>query len=57
MSGAPELNLVEKIVVPATVQVKRYCAATGRKANETNGIPVQTSIARALAPFSTNPRR
>jgi len=45
MSGAPELYLVEKIVVPTIVQVKRDCAATGRKTREINGIPAQRSTA------------
>jgi len=51
-------NLVEKIVVPATVQVKRDCAVqAGRKTDEINGIPADAVFAGALALFSTNPRR
>jgi len=43
MSGAPEQNLVEKIVVPATIHVKRDCGTVqaGRKTDEINGIPAQ----------------
>jgi len=59
MSGAPEQNLVEKIVFPAAVWVKRDTAQCKLDAKQTKFMLFlrRTVSADAVALFGTNPRR